>query len=306
MIKPSEETFTNGIPSVSSPEEAVAMTATRKFLFNRSFDTDMPETVKKPDEENGENEETEPEEVVPGINEEELKAARDEAFAKGREEGINEAAAATERDILASLQKLNEQFTDLFKSQEAADTSILESAISVATGITRKVFPALNEQGALSEIERMVVLAMEKILEEPLVTITIHPDLEAQLKERIGALSTQAGYKGEIRILAAEDLPAGDCRVEWNSGGARRDTAGLWQEIDEIVERNLSGLMDSSGQTLKTEPETLAEPAPEGTETRAAETPPAPAASTEASADDNETPGETPGEDDTAPDQQGA
>jgi len=46
MIKPSEETFTNGILSVSSPEEAVAMTASRKFLFDRSFDTVTPQAVK--------------------------------------------------------------------------------------------------------------------------------------------------------------------------------------------------------------------------------------------------------------------
>ena len=113
--------------------------------------------------------------------------------------------------------------------------------------------------------------------------------------------TAQAAFKGEFAIVAA-----GDCRVECEAGGSKRDMDLLWQEIDEIVERNLSGLMDTSGQTPKTEPETLAEPAPEGTETRAAETPPAPAASTEASADDNETPGETPGKDDTAPDQQGA
>jgi len=292
MIKASEETLNSGNTSVRNPEEAVAMVATQKFLFDRTFDADEPEpveeTVERP-------EDIEPEVVVPTFSEEEMQVARTEAFAKGKEEGISEAAAATERDILASLQKLGGQFTSLFEAQEAADTSILDSAISIASGITRKVFPALNEQGALAEIERIVVLTMAKIIDEPSVTITLNPHLEAKFGERIDSLSVEAGFKGEIHIQTSEDLPAGDCRIEWNSGGARRNTADLWQEIDEIIERNLSGMTPLSGETPIPDPipdlEALPEPVSEGTETPE-KTP----------VDDPQ----TPAEDDSAPDPQGA
>lgn len=277
MIKDSNELLNGGIPSVSSPEEAVAMTAIQKFLFDRSFDTDKPDPVEETVEEI---EEPEPEEIVPTFSEEEMKAARDEAFVKGKEEGVNEAAAATEQSLLASLEKLNGKFTDLFQSQKEADSSILDSAISVATMINRKIFPALNERGALEEVEHLVVMAMEKILEEPSVSVYVHPELESPLSEHIDSLSAQANFRGEIRIISAEDIPLGDCRVEWDSGGAQRDTDGLWQEIDEIVERNLSGITESDGDTPKTAPEmpepttdTLAEPVSEGTETVSEENP---------------------------------
>ena len=277
MTKASDESSNGGIPSVSSPEEAAQMTAIRKFLFDRSFDTDVPDPVKETAEES---EEIEPEEIGPTFSEEEMKAARDEAFAKGKEEGVNEAAAATEQNLLASMEKLNEQFTGLFKSQEEADSSILDSAISVATMIARKIFPALNERGALEEVEHLVVVAMEKILEEPSVTVFVHPDLETLLREHIGSLSAKANYRGEVLITAAEDIPVGDCRVEWDSGGAQRDTGGLWQEIDEIVERNLSKLTESVGETPEAAPQTP-EPATESvartdseeTETTAGEDP---------------------------------
>ena len=207
MIKASDDSLNDGIPSVSRPEEAAQVTAIRKFLFDRSFDKDAPDPV---EEAAVETEETEPEEVVPTFSEEEMKTARDEAFVKGKEEGFNEAAAATAESLLAALEKLNGQFSDLFKSQEEADSSILDSAISVATMITRKIFPALNERGALDEVERLVVVAMEKILEEPSVSIYVHPDHESPLNEHIGSLSAQANYRGEIRIITAEDIPVGD------------------------------------------------------------------------------------------------
>ncbi|MBC8339397.1 MAG: hypothetical protein ISR51_06550 [Rhodospirillales bacterium] len=254
MIKANDDPHNGGVPAVSTPEETAAMAAPRKFLFEHSFDLETPKPDEKPDAESEEAEELEPEIIVPTFSEEEMQAARTEAFAKGKEEGISEAAAAMERDILSALQKVEGQFTELFKSQVEADTSILDSAISVATGIARKIFPALNAQGALVEIEHMVAQALEKIIDEPSVAITIHPDLEEILKERMDALTAQAGFKGQIRILVSEDVAQGDCRVEWEGGGARRDVDGLWQEIDEIVERNLSGLNKNAGNSSETEP----------------------------------------------------
>jgi len=87
----------------------------------------------------------------------------------------------------------------------------------------------------------MVGLTLEKILEEPLVNVTVNPDFTAPLKERLGTLAAQANYKGKVEVLGADDILPGDCRVEWAGGGAQRKLDELWQEIDEIIERNLSG-----------------------------------------------------------------
>ncbi len=234
------------------------MTVVRKFLFENSFDDEEePKVV-----EEQEPEEEEPEEVVPTFSEEEVNAAREEGFAAGKEEGIREAAEATERDILAVMGQVGEKFDDLFKVQEAANASILESAISVAVGIARKVFPDLNEKNALGEVERMAVKTLKDLLEEPVVTLYVNSGLLAPFEERTEALKTQAGFKGEVKVTAAEDIALGDCRIEWSGGGAKRDSAELWRDIDKIVERNLSGEPEEAEATPETpEPETAA-PAP--------------------------------------------
>ncbi len=234
------------------------MAATQKFLFDTIFDVEEP--PEDEEETTDEEEEAEPEVVVPTFSEEEMAAAREESFATGKAEGVNEAAEATERLISASLEKLSQQFDSLFKAQEEADAAIMENAISVACGITRKVFPALNQQGALGEIERMTVMSLEKILEEPQVIIAVNPEFEAALKERLDTLTAQAGYKGEVKIIADDGIVPGDCRIEWSGGGANRDMDELWQEIDEIVERNLSGNPEISPEAA---PET-SKAAPEG------------------------------------------
>ncbi len=269
------------------------MIAIRKFLFDRSFDEEeiLEEEVQE------EPEEIEPEEEVPSFSEEEMAAAREEAFAKGKEEGVNEAAEATERDILAALNALEGRFDALFKSQEEADASILESAISVAVTITRKVFPTLNGQNGLKEVERMVGLALEKILEEPVVNVTVHPDFTAALKERLGTIAAKANYKGKVEVLGADDIPTGDCRVDWAGGGAQRNLDELWQEIDEIIERNLSGELapdKTAGETSEEATGVSPEPEAPSSETEAAEdTEPEPAEEAPAEPEPEETGGDT-------------
>jgi flagellar assembly protein FliH len=229
------------------------MTGIQKFLFDHSFDTDTLDTV----EELVEIDVEEIEETLPTFSEEELRSARDEAFTKGKEQGIKEEAAERKQSLLGAMERLEEQFNNLFKSQEEAATSNLNNAILVATTICRKIFPALNERGALEEVEHMVVETIEKTLEEPKVSICIHPDLEPLLKEHINSLSKKANYKAEIKIIPTEDISLGDCRVEWECGGAQRNTENLWQEIDEIVKRNLqetTAIAAGSDENTATEP----------------------------------------------------
>jgi len=251
-----KESPDNGASEATGPKDPPAMAATRKFLFDTDFDEEEPPEEK--DESPDEEEAAEPEVIVPTFSEEEMQAAREESFAAGKAEGVSEAAEATERRIADLLEKLNQQFGGLFRAQEEADTAILENAIAVACGIVRKVFPALNDQGGLAEVERIVAVSLEKVLEEPEVTLSVNPDIEAALNQRLGTLVEKAGYKGTVKIVADESLDPGDCRLEWGGGGAKRDMNALWQEIDEIVERNLSGQPDRGKDT----PERPAEAAP--------------------------------------------
>ncbi len=247
------------------------MAKERKFLFDTSFDVE-----KIPGENTGENtgedageesEKAEPEVVAPSFSEEEMAAARDESFAQGKAEGVSEAAEATERDIVAALASLTEQFQKLFQDHEKSQESVLDTAISVGVAISRKIFPAFSERHGLDEIERMIVKSMETILDEPMVTVIVNPDHADSLEDRLGGMATKASYKGEIRVVSSEEILPGDCRVEWSGGGAKRDVTEMWQEIDEIVERNLSATEnDEAPETSGPLPEDAAE-RPDGEDT---------------------------------------
>jgi flagellar assembly protein FliH len=211
------------------------MAAVRKFLFERSFDVEEEDTAEPAAPAPA------PEVVVPTFSEEEMNTAREQAFAQGRDQGLAEAAAATEQAILQALSVLDQRLAELLHFAANSNAAATDDAVAVAVGIVRKLFPALSAQGALAEVERMAAEAMHLVLGEPRLAIYVNEAILPALAERIEALSAEAAYRGQVELKPDAVLPPGDCRVEWADGGAQRDTAALWRAIDAVLERNLAG-----------------------------------------------------------------
>lgn len=211
------------------------MATARKFLFERSFDVEEEEAAEPAPVA------AEPEAVAPTFSEEEMNAAREQAFAEGREQGLAEAATGTERALLEALAAIDQRLAEVLHGIADGRAAATDEAVAVAVGIARKLFPALTAKGALAEVERTVVETMRVVLGEPQLAIYVHETVQPALAERIGTLSAQAAYRGQVEIKTDATLPPGDCRIEWTGGGAARDTAALWRAIDEVLERNLAG-----------------------------------------------------------------
>lgn len=254
------------------------MAEVKKFLFDRSFDADAEPKQEKTEEELPESPEVEeePEEVVPTFSQEELDSVREAAFAQGREDGIREAANATERRVAELLETVGGQLAQLLREHKTDRDEALKSAISVAAGTMHKVFPEYTRRFGTREVEAMIEEIIQRVLEEPRLLVRVDSQAITQLEGRIEAIAEARGFEGKVTLLEDPDLPTGDCRVEWGDGGAERQGAALWQEIDEIIERNLEVSRDSNGlssasgmdsdvsRTQNTEPTPAASSVPEG------------------------------------------
>jgi flagellar assembly protein FliH len=215
------------------------MSVATKFLFDTSFD-DVPPLLQEAETiVDGVQIKGIEEEIALAFSEDEVNAARDEGFARGKNDGIRESAGAIERQISDTLGAVDERLTHLIASQEQSSTDNAGNAVMVAMAIVRKIFPHLNRRHALEEVEGLVELSIEKIVNEPRITINVSPALHASLNQRLTAITSKAGYEGKVVLRAVSTLLDGDCLIEWTEGGAERNTTAIWQEIDEIIERNL-------------------------------------------------------------------
>ena len=230
------------------------MTAVKKFMFETVFeDTAPPDPDVPPVAEETEEEEAEPEEIVPTFSEEDLEAARKEGFQSGKEEGLNASLDSIERQVSATLGNMETEVTRLIDEQVKSNQELTHLALSVAVSIARKMLPEMASRNALAEIERVLEEVLPRLIDEPRITIRIHGDVESEVKSRLETLISNTGFTGQVVVSADNGLEIGDCRLEWSCGGAERNTAALWQEIDSIVARNFDQELVSQAQEVDQE-----------------------------------------------------
>ena len=219
------------------------MTAVRKFLFDNDFGELDPLPPSEPSADDTAEDEVVEEEVVeeilPTFSEEELNAAREAGHAKGREEGIRQAAEATERQILDAVTLIGERTEGLFAEHREAIEKTQNSATMVISALARKVFPDFNEREGLGEIVRLARTILGRLRAEPRVVFVVNDTLRDAVQERLAASAETKSFGGLVEIVGDPAITAGDCRVEWADGGAERNTAAMLADIDRIIQQNV-------------------------------------------------------------------
>ncbi len=208
-----------------------------KYLFDTSFDSEREREAKARAAAEAE---AAAEPPPPTFSEEELAAARQAAFAEGKAAGLAEAEQSHARRLADSVAALPPHFERLSQELEHLESDRRRGALDAAVTVVRKLFPRLAREGGLEEIQAVVEACLERLRDEPrLVIRCADGDLDA-LRERIEGSNTRGSFEGKLVFLADETIAQGDVRVEWADGGAERDPAGLWKEIDAIIARALA------------------------------------------------------------------
>ena len=212
----------------------------KRFLFDTTFEAAKPKKMpEEPVIQEVEPEVVEPEEPpVPTFSEEELIAARAEGFKTGKEEGMREAMEDSSRILAEIIQNVGGQIARLLDTQHQAMALAEECSVEVAMAVTKKLFPSLQEKHGFDEVSNAIKASFEKLLDEPKITVRAAPEHKEAIATEMKQVAEDLGFEGKIVVIADEKMNPGDCRVEWDSGGAERKIGTIWQEIDDIIERN--------------------------------------------------------------------
>jgi flagellar assembly protein FliH len=224
--------------------------AERKYMFDVDFGPPpavhaaAPESMSDDDDDLQEAAEDLPPPAT--FTEEELLLAREASFEEGRQAGLAEAAAASDR-LLAEAMAAIAAGVDTVKAQqeELADVN-LRTAVRVAQAVLKKVLPGACEKYAFEEVARVVEECVGHVLDEPRMVVRVSADLTDPIRDRLEAIAADQGFQGRVVVQADPRLVPGDCRVEWTDGGAERDQARLIRDIDEAVERSLAPAGDAA------------------------------------------------------------
>ena len=206
------------------------MVQSKKFLFDRNFEIEKAQrgaTAEKP--------------KAPTYSQADLAAAEQRGFDAGRSAGLREAEQSAEERIAGCLDALSGQFGELNDQMARSQERHLHDTLELAFHVLGKLFPALARHGALAEAEQLIESCLARLRYEPRIVLRTADGLHDLLRDRMEELASRAGFEGRIVLLTEEGMGPSDVRVEWADGGAERDTAGLWAEIEEIVARTWVG-----------------------------------------------------------------
>ncbi len=224
------------------------MTSTRRFLFDTEFDADVARRreerlasealMPKPQPPPSEPEEPPPP-PEPVFKSADLLQAHEDGYADGFANGKAAAEAAAAARLSATLERLADQLEYIVQS--AVDTAARqrEGVIEIGAAIARKLLPDLSRRQGTAEAEAMMSAVITELIDEPRMVIRVaDEDLDA-LSDRIDTIAQRRGFAGKVVLLAEPSVAAGDCRIEWADGGVERDSARLWNDIDQAVVRLL-------------------------------------------------------------------
>ena len=218
----------------------------KKFLFDTDFSPEAnlkaqleAQAKAEPEDELVEIEEETLADVPLTFTEEDIARVREEGFQAGHTEAARDLTSALEQRLANTMDAISAQVANLFDAFARDKEEHSRDAVAVATVIVRKLFPALNMDKAMDEIEHMIVEAMQRTSGSPTLIIRVTPTMKEAVEAKVDELIALRGREGTVTVMSDDKLTEGDAAIEWDGGGMVRDSTLMWQEIDEIIERNL-------------------------------------------------------------------
>lgn len=268
--------------SAASPASA----RTKPFMFERSFDdpskvylpgekfgpkvkVDLPKPNTKSGEQADEGADAAPAEPPPPppktFTEAELEAAREEGYVEGHTSALEEAETAREHYVADALNIVSQSLDRLEEQQTEANREIGETALRLVYAVIEKVVPAHAQAHAIDSVEALVRDVLPLVYDEPTLVVRTHNMIAEDVQARMEEVCSRSNFRGSISVAPDYELQPGDCRVDWQGGGADRSEGRLWADIRAIVEDNVGPVdvdaLDAAADAEAREP--IAETKPE-------------------------------------------
>lgn len=175
----------------------------------------------------------------PTFSEDELAAAKDVSFEKGRQQGQKEQIESREQFVAQTLAVIAENFSKLFAAETVRESIFEKEALKIAIATLDVLFPSLNEKIGHDEVLKVVEKTLSDHRKTKEISISVPEGLKGELETLITRI--RANEHDEVLWRVSEDpkLSQGDCDLEWSDGGAVRDSIRAARQIRQ----NLVGLL---------------------------------------------------------------
>jgi flagellar assembly protein FliH len=167
----------------------------------------------------------------------ELDAAREEGYVQGHTAALEEAETTQEAEttrehyVADAISMISSGLGKLAEQQQAAYGQLAEEAMRMVYAIVAKLLPPVAHHHASETIGEFVRQVLPLATSEPRLVVRAHSMIVEDLERRLQDVMSRSGFRGSFAVVADYELQPGDCRIDWDGGGADRDEVRIWRDI---------------------------------------------------------------------------
>lgn len=215
------------------------MQLSQKFLFDRDFDM---EKLRQQQAEDMAQQQIDAPPPAPMYDEDTLMAAREAAYQQGIAAGIQQAEQGQQRLIAELWDRMGQSLAGLVQHEEDRDRRVRGLALQTAMHVIKKFWPRLQTTQSGSGIEQFIAELLAQNSEESRLVLRVNDAQLDTIAAQLPRLKELQGFQGKVITLADDSVPVGDCKAEWADGGAEKLSRHMTHQLDQLMERMLSGL----------------------------------------------------------------
>lgn len=170
----------------------------------------------------------------PIFTQENLSAAQDEAFRRGKQEGFRESEGGISREIATFLGILNTQLDDLLRAEHHRADVFAQDCIKMTQLIYNQTCPALVQTESWKLTLAMIKDVIKSMPRDHDMVITLPELYRETLSEYLKTM--YADNTTRFKIESDPLLPLGDCKIAWANGGAVQSFAAIQAQIAERLQ----------------------------------------------------------------------
>jgi flagellar assembly protein FliH len=179
----------------------------------------------------------EPEVIAPSFSAAELAEARAEGIAEGRAAGHAEARAGTEARIAAALETIAARLGEAGREATIAAERAASALAAATLDLVARALPDVAAAQAGAGCAELAEALLGKLAGAERIAIRLPPELARTLAPRLEAAAAAADFAGRLDVLPTDGMVAGEMRISWPGGEARRDPASLTAAARAVLAR---------------------------------------------------------------------
>jgi len=212
------------------------MNRDKKFLFDKNiFDApekdDVIEDLPPP---------------PPTFSEDELSAAKDMAFERGRIEGQKEQTESREQFVAVTLDTIAQNFSKLFAAETIRESIFEKESLRLSIAALDLLFPVMTQKLGAEEVRKVIEETLSAHRKNKEITIRVPEGMKGEIETLITRIRRDEHEEVLWRVLEDAGLTKGDCTLEWSDGGAVRDSVRTARDIRQ----NLESLLGSPQERI--------------------------------------------------------